>query len=181
MEETNTHLTVTCQRHCPYCHEFISNQACKCKHCGEFFKNISWWEKALTKTGAYIGVFTALLSVFYACREGYFYVQQQQQARTEKATYLQTADVFITQAKRSYLLKTLYLLQSTSNIDQKRTLFQLYSPFQLQASRTTFHRGFGKLLRLSHRFQLGTHLLEEAHLNPLVEALSLYTRFQNLK
>jgi hypothetical protein len=125
MEETNTHLPDTHQIHCPYCCETISSQARKCKHCGEFFRRTSWWKKALTKVGAYIGVFTALLSVFYACREGYFYVQLQQQARTEKATYLQTADAFIKMDALDYAQQALSkaLTLSPNDAELQRRIF----------------------------------------------------------
>ena len=124
MEETNTQ-----QRDCPYCYEPISNQARKCKHCGEYLKNISWWKNTLTKIGAYIGVFTALLSVFYACREGYFYVQQQQQARTEKATYLQTADAFIKMDALHYAQQALAkaLTLSPNDAELQRRIFLIDS------------------------------------------------------
>lgn len=125
MEETNTKLTHSSQRLCPYCCEPISSQARKCKHCGESFKNTAWWQKALTKTGAYIGVFTALLSVFYACREGYFYVQKQQQARAEKNTYLQTADAFIKMDALDYAQQALAkaLILSPNDAQLQRRIF----------------------------------------------------------
>jgi hypothetical protein len=125
MQETSAQVTHTNQCMCPYCCESISSHARKCKHCGESFKSSSWWQKTLTKTGAYIGLFTALLSVFYACREGYFYVQKQQQARTEKTTYLQTADAFIKMDALNYAQQALAkaLILSPNDAQLQRRIF----------------------------------------------------------
>jgi len=43
---------------------------------------------------ALLGIFTALLSLIFALKEGYFYIQQQAQQRTLFSTYLNTADHF---------------------------------------------------------------------------------------
>ncbi|MGJ8680047.1 hypothetical protein [Paraglaciecola sp.] len=72
-------------------------------------------------------MFTAVLSVFYACREGYFYVQEQQQIRADKATYIQTADAFIKMDALDYAKQTLNkaLILSPNDIKLQRRVFLL--------------------------------------------------------
>ena len=71
------------RRPCPVCHESIAQNAARCFHCGEFVGKNRRIKSMVAQTVAYIGMGTALLSTFYALREGYFYVQKQQQAREE--------------------------------------------------------------------------------------------------
>jgi predicted nucleic acid-binding Zn ribbon protein len=79
---------------CPICAETIQANALKCKHCGEFLSGRPKKAARLTKAIASFGALTALLSLFYALREGDFYIEKQQQARTEINSYLKVADEF---------------------------------------------------------------------------------------
>lgn len=79
---------------CPFCAETIQVNANKCKHCGEYLSGRPKKVARITKAIASFGALTALLSLFYALREGYFYIEKQQQARTEINSYLKVADEF---------------------------------------------------------------------------------------
>lgn len=79
---------------CPFCAETIQAKALKCKHCGEFLSGRPRKAARITKIIASFGALTALLSLFYALREGYFYIEKQQQARTEINSYLKVAGEF---------------------------------------------------------------------------------------
>ena len=74
-------------RPCPSCRQLISVDARKCYHCGELVGSHKTTRYVMTKFVGYVGVLTALLSTFYALREGYFYVKQQQQAREEVRSF----------------------------------------------------------------------------------------------
>jgi hypothetical protein len=79
---------------CPYCTEFISFDAKKCRYCGEFVNEKSRKQRQRAKIAGILGLLTASLSLFYPLREGYFYLQQKQQQRTELSSYKQVARHF---------------------------------------------------------------------------------------
>ena len=79
---------------CPHCQESISINAKKCFHCGELVGSRKSLRFITTRLVGYVGVFTALLSGFYALREGYFYVQKQQQARAEIRSFQAVSEHF---------------------------------------------------------------------------------------
>lgn len=91
-DEQNNHKTLMSS--CPFCAETIQVKALKCKHCGEFLSGRPKKVARITKAIASFGAITALLSLFYALREGYFYIEKQQQARTEINSYLKVAGEF---------------------------------------------------------------------------------------
>ena len=114
-------------RSCPSCAEQISLQAKKCKYCGEFVEPKPLKQKLSSRMMAVIGLFTACLSVFYALREGYFYIEQKQQQREEVASYIEVANQFERLDSLNYAQQALTkaLSLSPSNVDLQRRLFVL--------------------------------------------------------
>lgn len=112
---------------CPYCAEHISSAAEKCKHCGEFLSSGKKWSRLFTRIAAVLGIATASLSVFYAIREGYFYVEQRNQHRMEIASYLAVAEKFQNLDSLEYAQQALTKAVSLSpnNTDLQRKLFIL--------------------------------------------------------
>jgi len=94
IQNTNPPEERSVKRHCPYCKELILSTAKKCRYCGEFIDKKSRNQKLKAKVVGFLGLFTALLSLFYPLREGYFYLQQKQQQRTELYSYKKVAIYF---------------------------------------------------------------------------------------
>lgn len=80
---------------CRYCRQPIHPDATKCPHCHEQLTTRSRLEIATKKTVALIGIGTALLSLFYGVKEGYFYIEQRQQQRQTFAAHMVAAENFI--------------------------------------------------------------------------------------
>ena len=80
---------------CRYCRQPVHPLATKCQHCGEQLTERSRVERVTKKIMAAIGIFTAVLSVFYAVKEGYFYIEQRQQQRGMFAAYMNAAEQFV--------------------------------------------------------------------------------------
>ncbi|PKG98494.1 hypothetical protein CXF95_11420 [Paraglaciecola sp. MB-3u-78] len=112
---------------CPFCAEFISCTAKKCKHCNEFVDEKSRKQNQWSKMARVVGLLTAALSVFYPIREGYFYLQQKQQQRTELSSYKQVAKYFesLDSLKYSQQALTKALALAPSDIDLQRRLLIL--------------------------------------------------------
>ena len=79
---------------CRYCREPVHPEAVKCRHCGETLSIRSHLEQISKKAFAYIGILTALLSLFYALKEGYFYIEQLKQKRVAFTSYMGAAERF---------------------------------------------------------------------------------------
>ncbi len=81
-------------RPCPFCQEHIFTHAKKCKHCGESVSRVSKVSRVARTFVGFVGLITAALSLFYALREGYFYIEERQQQRAEIRSYLDVAAQF---------------------------------------------------------------------------------------
>ncbi len=79
---------------CRYCFCPIDSRALKCPHCHELQIKASTLQSFLKKFVGVVGIPTALLSLVFGLKEGYFYIQQQAQQRSLFTTYLNTADHF---------------------------------------------------------------------------------------
>lgn len=79
---------------CRYCFCPIDPRALKCPHCHELQIKASTQQSLFKRLVAALGIFTALLSLIFGLKEGYFYIQQQAQQRSLFTTYLNTADHF---------------------------------------------------------------------------------------
>ncbi len=80
---------------CRYCRQPIHPVATKCPYCHEQLTTRSRFEIASKKTIALIGIATALLSLFYGVKEGYFYIEQRQQQRQMFTAHIIAAENFI--------------------------------------------------------------------------------------
>ena len=80
---------------CPYCKQPVHSQAKKCHHCGEVLERYFKIEPALRKLMGYVGLATAILSLFYALREGYYYIQERQERRQTFNAYIAAGDRFL--------------------------------------------------------------------------------------
>ncbi len=80
---------------CPYCRQPVNLQAKKCHHCGEMLKRPSKLELVLKKLVGYIGLLTAVLSLFYALREGHYYIQERQEKREKFSSYVAAGEHFL--------------------------------------------------------------------------------------
>lgn len=80
---------------CPYCMQPVHSQAKKCHHCGEVLERHFKIEPALRKLMGYIGLATAILSLFYALREGYYYIQERQERRQAFNAYVAAGEHFL--------------------------------------------------------------------------------------
>ncbi len=80
---------------CRYCQQPIHPKATKCQHCGEHLSHPSPAQRFTKKIVGLIGITTALLSLFYALKEGYFYIEQRQQQREMFAAHMNAAEHFL--------------------------------------------------------------------------------------
>lgn len=110
---------------CPHCGEEISVAARKCPHCQEF---IARWQRRSRTLVTQIGVITACLSVFYALREGYFYIDEQQRLRQQVRSYAQVANEFeqidSLLYARNALVKALALSPADPNLQRRLFVIQ---------------------------------------------------------
>ena len=70
--------------------------ALKCKHCGESAHPQKFLQGLTSRLIVIIGLVTAALSLFYALREGYFFIEKKQQQRSDLDSYRTVADQFTT-------------------------------------------------------------------------------------
>ena len=116
------HNTVPCR----YCREPVHPQATKCPKCGEKLTGNARFERTTKKIVSTIGMFTAFLSVFFATREGYFYVEQKQQQRERFPAHMNAADHFLKLDNLHYAEASLeQALQLSSNDKQLQLKFFL--------------------------------------------------------
>ena len=80
---------------CRYCRQPVHPLATKCPHCGEHLTDASQSQRIGKKILAAVGVTTALLSLFFGLKEGYFFVEQRQQQREMFAAHLSAAEHFL--------------------------------------------------------------------------------------
>jgi tetratricopeptide (TPR) repeat protein len=106
-QHSNSQRKSSSMKICPYCTEAISPSAKKCKHCGEFVDEKARKQRQKAKIAGVFGLLTASLSLFYPIREGYFYLQQKQQQRTELSSYKQVAKHFESLDSLKYAQKAL--------------------------------------------------------------------------
>lgn len=81
--------------YCRFCRQAVHPQALKCQHCGEMLSTRSRFEKNSKKLASFIGLTMALLSLFYAMQEGYYYIQDQRQNREALKAYISATEHFI--------------------------------------------------------------------------------------
>jgi tetratricopeptide (TPR) repeat protein len=126
-KKSSTEDETSAMQICPYCTELISPSAKKCRYCGEFVDKKARKQRQRAKTARILGLVTASLSLFYPLREGYFYLQQKQQQRTELSSYKQVAKHFESVDSLIYaqqaLIKALEL--APNDIDLQRRLLIL--------------------------------------------------------
>ncbi|MFV1950712.1 MAG: tetratricopeptide repeat protein [Nitrospinota bacterium] len=80
---------------CPSCRQPVHSQAKKCHHCSEVFEKHSKIEPTFKKLVGYVGLVTAILSLFYALREGYYYIQERQEKRQTFNAYVAAGEHFL--------------------------------------------------------------------------------------
>lgn len=114
-------------KQCPYCAEPILRAAKKCKHCHESLTKRPKLSKLITQFMASVGMLTAVLSLFYALREGYFYIEKRQQQRDEIRSYLDVAAQFQQMDSMEYAQRALSkaIALSPSDISLQRRYFLL--------------------------------------------------------
>ena len=61
---------------CRFCCQTVSRKAKKCHHCGESLERKSTWRRHANQVLGWVGVVTTLLGLFYAAREGYYWIQE---------------------------------------------------------------------------------------------------------
>lgn len=80
---------------CRHCQQPVHPQANKCPHCHGLLATPSRLESTTKKAVGTLGVLTALLSLFYGLKEGYFYIEQRQQQREMLAAHMLAAENFV--------------------------------------------------------------------------------------
>ena len=80
---------------CRYCRQPVHPKATKCPHCHEQLATRSRIERIGKKTVAFIGIATASLSLFYALKEGFFYIEQRQEQRALFVSHMNAAEHFL--------------------------------------------------------------------------------------
>lgn len=114
---------------CPFCAEDIRLNARKCKHCGESVHAKPFMQRLSTRFIALVGLVTTAMSLFYALREGYFYIEQKQQQRAELDSYSSVAEHFEKLDLLNYAQHALKqaLDIAPNNIELQRQYFMLQS------------------------------------------------------
>jgi tetratricopeptide (TPR) repeat protein len=127
-QEPNVGKNRASMKICPFCTELISPGAKKCLHCGEFVDEKARRQRKRARVVGMLGIITASLSLFYPLREGFFYLQQKQQQRTELRSYIQVAAHFETLDSLKYarqaLTKALFLAPNDMDLQRRLLLLQ---------------------------------------------------------
>ena len=101
--------TPTPEKPCPYCRESIHGESKKCRFCGEKLEKVSASkvEVTLKKVVMYVGLVTTFLSLFYALREGYYFIKDRQEERATIESYKAAAAQFEELDNLDYAVATL--------------------------------------------------------------------------
>lgn len=173
---------------CPYCTELISLSAKKCRHCGEFVDEKARKQRQRAKIAGALGLLTALLSLFYPLREGYFYLQQKQQQRAELSSYKQVARHFESFDSLKYaqqaLTKALNLAPSDNDLQRRLLVLQaqeLLREIEWSSAIQTQHQPLIEQMILDGYRLLQTDLLDRdrAQLLSIVARLLPQDRYWN--
>lgn len=113
---------------CPHCKLPVHPEARKCPHCHELIGQQPGWQLHGRRMVTLLGALTAALSVFYALREGYFYIDKQQRQRHEVRSYSQVATQFEQMDSLQYaqqaLAKALQLSPADSELQRRHFIVQ---------------------------------------------------------
>jgi len=90
------------KKECRYCKEPVHVDARKCHHCGEFLEKRSRIERTVKRVIGYVGIATAILSVFYGLREGYYFIKEHSEKRQALEAYMFAAKNFQKQDNLEY-------------------------------------------------------------------------------
>mgnify|MGYP002620812394 CR=1 FL=1 len=80
---------------CRHCLQPVHPAATKCPHCHERLTTTSFTQRAGKKLLALVGIGTAVLSLFFALKEGYFFIEKRQQQREAFAAHMNAAAHFL--------------------------------------------------------------------------------------
>lgn len=103
---------------CRFCCQPIDRHAIKCHHCGEQLVTRSQTAQLTRKLMGAIGVVTAVLSLFFGLKEGYFFIQERQENRAMADSYLAAAERFIALDSLVYAEQSLEKALSANPSDQ---------------------------------------------------------------
>ena len=112
---------------CPFCKQPVPAGASKCYHCGEQLTVTSPVKKTTRKVMGLIGIITALLSLFFGLKEGYYFVKERQEQRAMASSYLSAAEHFLELDSLTYAEDSLNRALALSPNDQqlRARVFQL--------------------------------------------------------
>jgi len=117
------------EKPCPYCRESIHPEAKKCPFCGEMLDKASSSKVEITlkKLVMYVGLVTTLLSLFYALREGYYFIKERQEQRATISSYKAAAAQFQKLDNLDYAVATLEkaLAVKPNDLELQRQYFLL--------------------------------------------------------
>ena len=118
---------------CPTCKSLVHPEAKKCRHCGEVLVKPprSRVDATLKKVVLYVGLATTFLSLFYALREGYYFVQARQEQRAAIASFQGAAEYFERLDNLDYaeaiLKQALALRPNDLKLQRRRFLLRAHS------------------------------------------------------
>lgn len=118
MDEAQTKSDTLCR----FCYGPVHISASKCPHCHEQLSRRSRVELVVKKTVAFVGVATAILSLFYGLKEGYFSIEKRQQQRDMFAAHMSAAERFISLDNLEYAESSLKEALALSPNDQSLRL-----------------------------------------------------------
>lgn len=107
-------------KNCPFCSAPIPESAIKCRFCREHLveKPVKKFENAITKAMTYLGLGTAAISMLFGLREGYFFIEEQQQKRATIESHKSAAAHFERQDNLDYSVQSLEKALTVSPNDQ---------------------------------------------------------------
>lgn len=104
---------------CRHCCQPVDRNATKCHHCGEQLSTRSHAVQVTRKLMGLVGAVTAVLSLFFALKEGYFFIQERQEQRAMADSYLAAAENFIKLDSLVYAEQSLERALSANPSDQR--------------------------------------------------------------